>query len=168
MGEMKGKFANEEMYKRWKKRLMVAGVILVIVGIPLFIWGIVNIVQMFSIMSNSEMSQQSVTASGGKSFLGIALLAAGLFSTFYGVGFIRRAFIREIASFGAATVAPVAKDVVDYSAEEITPSVAKSVKTITEAVKEGIVGEEDKYCSECGAKNKKSSNFCSKCGKKFE
>lgn len=168
MGEMKGKFANEEMYKRWKRRLIVIGSILLVVGIPLLIVGIVNFAKMFIAMGSSDNSQQAISSNSGKGILGFFLMAAGLFSTFYGVGFFRRAFIREITSFGAATVAPVAKDVVDYSADEITPSVAKSVKTITEAVKEGIVGEEDKYCSECGAKNKKTSNFCSKCGKKFE
>ena len=160
MGEMKGKFANEEMYKRWKRRLIVIGSILLVVGVMLAVVGIINISKMVKTIADAESSQQSITNGSKNGFWGVFLTALGGFCSIGGIACLVNAFRREIASFGAATVAPVAKDVADYASEEIVPNVAKSIK-------DAKSDEETKVCSECGAKNKETSNFCGKCGKKI-
>ncbi len=149
MGEMKGKFANEEMYKRWKRRLIVIGSILLAVGVGFLIAGFIRLSQVLKDLSN------------GGQFGAIGLIGIGGFSTIFSLSCFSAAFRREMTSYSAATVAPVAKDVADYASDEIIPNVTKSIQ-------DAKSDEETKYCSECGAKNKKSANFCSKCGKKFE
>ena len=204
MGEMQGKFANEQMYKRWKTRLIIIGSILLVVGIGLAVYGIINFIgaigagasstssstssattfeERTSMMdSKFETSRNNMINGAKSSFFGIFLMFFGGIGIMVGISLLTKAFKREMASYGVATVAPVAKDVADYASDEIIPTVVKSIKDAKETKTEEKQDEsketkiEEKqgereeviYCSKCGAKNDNLSNFCTKCGNKIK
>lgn len=52
------------------------------------------------------------------------------------------------------------------SAERGAPATKIHYEAVAKGVKEGLSGEEKKYCSKCGAEIDVDANFCSKCGAK--
>ncbi len=159
MSEMNGKFANEAMYKRLKKRLIIIGSILLALGVIIMI---VCIIAFASSLKDFEDPNSFPT----KTMFAPFGIVAGFGFIGVGIMLLITAHKREIASFHVATVAPVTKDVSEYAADEIAPSISKGVSKIAKDLKE--TKEEIKYCSECGEACKKNAKFCSKCGSKFE
>ena len=149
--EVKKEYLNEEEYQRNNAKLKKAGKIVLIVGICLFVLGIILTIIGFlnfgSTAVNSATMDNFDEASTVKGiFGGFGLLALGGFMD--GTSFFVMAiggmimFIahrREIAAYSAQQVMPVVKE----GAEKMAPTAGKVAKEVAKGIKEGI-NEADK------------------------
>ncbi len=162
--EMNGKYVNEETHARMKKKLKKAGKVLLILGLLVAATGIALLA--FGISTDSlKHSTIGFIAGGGFMLVGgfgMCSVAGALFYV---------AHAREIAAFGASTIAPIAGETTNYLAEKTSPGVEKLADAIAKGVRSGgqknEVSEDIKYCTKCGEKNHKDAQFCQKCGNKF-
>jgi double zinc ribbon protein len=93
-------------------------------------------------------------------FVGLPLVAIG-------VGITQFAFMGAVARYAAGEYAPVAKDTLNYMADETSDS----IRTIAGAIGEGLSGasggnaaEVVIRCHKCNKENEADARFCDKCG----
>ncbi len=188
MAELNGKYVNEANHQKVKTKLQKIGYVLLGVGAVFAIVGIVLLILGFTSMGKTvEKPLDPETPVVGQGFssavgffagggillmLGLGMLAFGVYASFF-------AHAREIAAYGASTVAPVIGETANYLADETSPAIQK----VTSAISNGIRGKQPnetvetqsapapnpdvKYCTECGSKNTREAKFCTKCGHKF-
>ena len=195
MSELNGKYVNEETYKKGKKNLKAIGIILTIVGAILLVVGIILIIKGFNTSSislggtdfdqmtnqvnqmfNEGQSQVGYMAGGGFcAVIGLAMCVVG-------IRLILVAHAREIAAFGASTIAPVAGETAGYMVNAVTPSISKAAETMSESIAKGVSkGKNEKVkatenlakekqlkCPKCGELNDVDAKFCNNCGVKFK
>ncbi len=129
--------------------LRVIGPLIAVVGLILIIIGFVSF----------------FTAFGGYgpprffwcAFVGMPVLFVGIVLSSFG-------FMGSISRYQMNQMAPVAKDTVNYMAE----NTRDAVKDIASAVAEGIRGDAENeviWCPACNEMNEADANFCGKCGK---
>lgn len=162
MTESKGRYVNEENHQNIKNKLRKVGIVLLVVGGCLALTGIVLLIIGFANLVDMLMVVFSV---GGFSLvIGFALLGFGLQAFFV-------AHAREIASYGASSVAPVVGDTMNYVTDKVSPSVNDAVgemaETITSGIKKGKSSSRKIKCSKCGAENNARNKFCANCGEKL-
>jgi len=90
-------------------------------------------------------------------FVGMPVLFVGVVLSTFG-------FIGSITRYQANEMAPVAKDTLNYMAE----NTRDAVKDIASAVAEGIRGSTENevvWCPACNEMNEADANFCAQCGK---
>ena len=176
MAELNGKYVNEENHQKIKSKLKKVGIVLMIVGACLAVAGLVMLVIGFSSFGKSSLDDpQGMFTSASSSMtmfivggfglaIGVGLFGYGVYATFF-------AHAREIASFGASSIAPVVGDTVNYMADSVSPSVNNAVGGMAEAITSGITkGKRDSkkiVCAKCGAENNAKNKFCANCGEKL-
>ena len=143
------KIINEEAYQKTRKTLKKIGIIVLCIGLPLFITGVV------------------LTCIGFGDFDGPNLFMIGGFLMFFGfagigvsIGLLVTASARKIQGFMANTTIPVVKEVT----QELAPVVGDVAEEVTQAIK----GEKETTCPKCGEKSSKNAKFCSNCGEKLK
>lgn len=181
MAGLNGKYVNEENHQKVKTKLQKAGYFLLAFGAVFTVVGIILLILGFTSTANFGASSSGIRqgfSSFGFFMGGGILLAIGLGMLTFGVYASFFAHAREIGAYGASSVAPVIGETATYLADETSPAIQK----VTSAISNGIRGKQPnekteeqsqapkeniKYCSECGAKNARSSKFCTTCGNKF-
>ena len=160
---MFGQFLNEEKYQKTKRSLKgITRIILLGLGIPMLIAGIVLLVVGF-VGANENLNIFL--------FVGIPLLGVGFM--FCAISFFLLFFThtRDILSFGASGIAPVAGETVNYLADKTSPAIEKTAEAITKGVVKGknsaATKPNVKFCTNCGAENRKDAKFCYNCGEKL-
>ena len=187
MAELNGKVVNEANHQRVKTKLQKIGYVLLGVGAVLSIIGIVLLILGFTSMGKTVEKPLEPGMPMGQGFsssiglfigggilliIGLGMVAFGVYASFF-------AHAREIAAYGASTVAPVIGETATYLADETSPAIQK----VTSAISNGIRGKQPdekvetqsveapnpdiKYCTVCGAKNTRDAKFCTRCGNKF-
>ena len=174
--ENKNEIVNEQNYQRIKKKVKKIAAFLIIFGI---IFAAVGITLIVLANKNDESTPSAGLMIGSffTIFIGIALVI-------FGVVTLITAHQREILAFHAGGMLPVAKDVVNYTSDNIAPAAGKGFETITKSVTSGIasgikevknatkptcpkcgeiVNVNDEFCSNCGAALK-ATKTCEKCG----
>ncbi len=151
--EEKKKFLSEENYQQNKAKIKRISKILMCVGVPFIVAGIVLLIVSTVNMGNFDNSLFDLA------FVGIPLLFIGMVCLMFGIQLAVFAHKRDIASFVATSTVPVVKEVV----EDVTPTAGKAIKTVVKSVRDGIVGE-DNTCPKCGETVKKGAKFCGNCG----
>lgn len=177
MAEMNGKYVNEEKHQQVKRKLNKVGVVLLCLGAVLSIVGIVLVIIGFTSFANSMGDMNGGFGNLGLFVAGGFLMTIGFGMFGYGVYAVFFAHARDIAAFGASTVAPVVGETANYLAEETSPAIEKVVGAVAKGIKAKpeeantnatTTPKAVKYCTNCGEKNSKTAKFCSSCGTKFD
>jgi len=89
-------------------------------------------------------------------------LFLGMPCVFFGGVMSKIAFMGSVARYMSAESAPVAKDTFNYMAD----GTKDGVRDIASAIREGMVGEQDKgvCCPDCKQPNDHDAKFCDACG----
>lgn len=135
-------------YPKAKRLFRTLGPILAVIGL-LFI--IIAAIDFFSAFGTFEQPNQFYLF-----FIGGPLLFVGLAMSSWG-------YMGDIARYGAAETAPVAKDVTNYMIEGTKDSVTDLVSGIASEI-HGNKGPARVTCS-CGEVNNPGAKFCDNCGK---
>ena len=159
-----------------KKLFKNIGIAMICVAAVMIAIGIVLVVKGSSLMNGSSMDDpdwfKNSEAGGRWVFGGASLIFFAVAFIAGGITFIIRAHTRELASFAASSVAPVAADTIKYANKEIVPGVADATKTIIGSVAGGIAGGisggiaqgkesvNNIKCPTCGKENNKKNKFC--------
>lgn len=143
------KFVSEEQDKKYRKRLIIILIVSFLVGLPLVIFGIINVINF--------------------DFIGIFLIFLGAIFSFlvpFGIGGLL--LQRPLMAYSASASAPV----INEGAEAFSPA----IKAVSRSVMEGIdsLNNERKevdpknygFCDNCGHKLDDDDVFCPVCGKK--
>lgn len=170
MAELDGKYVNEENHLKMKKLFKNIGIAMICVAAVMIAIGIVLVVKGSSLMNGSSMDDpdwfKNSEAGGRWVFGGSSLIIFAVAFIAGGITFIVRAHTRELASFAASSVAPVAADTIKYANKEIVPEIGNTLETITGSVAKSISTAKNggKACPKCGKANKKTNKFCAYCG----
>lgn len=134
-------YLTEERYNKANKKIKLAGVIILLVGLAIIGFGVYMLIVANS-MSIPKMGEpnwfDASSAQSSKQFAGGALCIVGFFVTV--VGCIVRFVIpnqRNIAAYQAQQMRPVAQEGI----EKIAPSAGVAAKEIAKGVKEGLKDE---------------------------
>lgn len=134
-----------EHHKALKKRLKIAGFILLFVGI---VFAAIGFISFFSAFGGSSMPRYFWCA-----FIGLPMIAIG-------AGLLGFAYKQEISRYVKNESVPV----INEAGREVAPA----VRDIASAVKEGLSDDASQNafvrCS-CGELNEKGSKYCKCCGK---
>lgn len=134
-------YQNALRHSKTKKRLKIAGWVLLCVGIVLSLTGLISF---FSSFYGDGMPRFFWCC-----FIGFPLLAAG-------GGLLGFAYKREIGGYVANESAPV----VNEFASQVTPA----IETVTKAVSDAKSNSDTARCPLCGATNSPRDSFCGSCG----
>ena len=187
MAELNGKYLNEETYKKGKKNLKAIGIILTIVGVILLVVGVILLIKGFKNFTSLSGMDVNHVFNEGQSRVGYMAgggfcAVIGLAMCVVGIRLILVAHAREIAAFGASTIAPVAGETAGYMVNAVTPSISKAVETMSESIAKGVskgknenvkatenlAKEKQLKCPKCGELNDVDAKFCNNCGVKFK
>lgn len=136
---------NNLAHESVKKKLKIAGICLLAVGLVCTIIGMADFFAAF----NSEGERMPKLFF--MCFIGLPLIAVGAGMLIFG-------FKREIMRYAKNESVPV----INEAGEEISPA----VKSVVTAAREGVAQEKaDKTVCSCGAVNADGSKFCKECGK---
>lgn len=136
--ENQKEYLNEEEYQKTNRRIKIAGIVVLLIGLGLLGFGIYSIIMANSVKvpnmgdanwfnMKSEQSHQQ--------FTGIFLCMAGIFVSI--LGCVIRFVIpnkRSILAYRVQQVRPVAQEGI----EKISPSIGVAAKEITKGIKEGL------------------------------
>lgn len=158
-------YLNEEEYQKDNKKVKIAGVIVILIGICLLCIGA------YFLSSASKMEVPSMgapdwfeksTSQSEREFKGSTMVMFGIFITIVGC-MIRFGVAnqRKIMAYQAQQAMPIVKE----GFEEMSPTLGTAAKEIAKGVKEGMANGETMFCKHCGTKIDADSRFCSKCGK---
>lgn len=140
------KYLNEERYQENLKKLKKIGKIVLIIGVGMFILGMVLLIIGFSGFGKSGMEMVSEpnlnpmqTAKGAYGDMGLFALGGlfgvfGLFIAGIGVMMTVVTYRREIVAFTTQQVMPVAKEGVN----EMAPTIGNVASEITKGIKKGL------------------------------
>ncbi len=181
MAEMNGKYVNEENHQRVKGKLKTLGILLLVFGAIFTIIGLILLIVGFTNFGKTDLDNPQGMFSSGTSSMGMFiaggfLLMLGIAGVSYGVYLTFFAHAREILSYGASTIVPVAGEAINYVADNVSPSVNKAVGGFAESISSGIAGGIAKgkasankkvKCPKCGNLNDAEDKFCGNCGVKF-
>ena len=158
-------YLSEEEYQKNNKKVKIAGIIVMIIGICLAIAGIA-VLKSASEMEIPHMSDsnwfEKASGQSEREFKGSAMVMFGIFITF--VGCMIRFVVanqRKIMAYQTQQAMPIVKE----GFEEMSPTLGTAAKEIAKGVKEGMSEGKTKFCKHCGTKIDGDSKFCSECGK---
>lgn len=184
MAEMDGQYVNEGNHQKFKRKLnkiglgfLIVGIAMLAVGITLFIIGLtrqsVPPADLLTPVESMTYDMSNTLTSMGYLIGGGFLFVIGFGLTFYGVYALFFAHARDIAAFGASSIAPVVNDTVNYVADNTAPAVNKAIGGLAENITSGIVKgkqatSKKKVCSKCQQTNDANAKFCDNCGEKLQ
>lgn len=120
---MESKYVNEKNYKRVRKIFILLYVILLILGIFVFIYGLL-----------AFKNEKNIP------FVNVFLMLCGLcMVAVSGDGIIKHAFSRNIAGYYIQQKMPVAKEGI----EQMAPTIGKAAGDIAKGIKEGLSSSND-------------------------
>jgi len=90
----------------------------------------------------------------GQAILGMICFVLGSAATRFG-------FKGALARYTAAEYAPVVSDTANYVAR----GASEGIREVSSAIAEGIRGEAQTPCTDCGTPNDVDARFCDNCGK---
>ena len=93
-------------------------------------------------------------------FVGLPLIFVGMVLSSFG-------YAGAVMRYHAAEVAPVAKDVTNYIAEETQEGIQTVAKAVATGLHQGANEASAQACTNCGTKNDSSAKFCDECGTKL-
>ncbi|MBQ3145842.1 MAG: zinc ribbon domain-containing protein [Clostridia bacterium] len=150
----KNEYLNEEQFKKNNKKVKVAGLIVLSIGIIMLIIGLF-------VIKVPEMGEDGWFELSSKSrkfkMFGIGLTIIGCMIRFV-VG-----NQRSIMAYKVQEGMPIAKEGI----EKMSPSMGTAAKEISKGIKEGMSEDNAIYCKYCGAQLDADSSFCKKCGKQL-
>ena len=136
--ENQKEYLNEEKYQKTNKKIKIAGIIVLLIGLGLIGFGIYNLIMANSIevpkMGNPGWFDAAAEQSH-QQFAGTFLCMIGVFTL--AIGCIIRFVIpnrRSILAYQVQQIRPVAQEGI----EKVAPSVGIAAKEITKGVKEGL------------------------------
>lgn len=161
----KKEYLSEEEYQKNNKKVKIAGVIVILIGICLLCVGA------YFLTSASKMEVPSMgspnwfetsSAQMEKEHTGRSIMIFGTFITIVGC-MIRFGVAnqRKIMAYQTQQAMPIAKEGI----EKMSPTLGTAAKEIAKGVKEGMSEGKTKFCKHCGTKIDGDSKFCSECGK---
>lgn len=161
----RNQYLNEERFQKNNKKVKIAGILVMILGLCLVGAGIyihIAASQMEIPPMGASNWFEAKTAQSHKEFLGTAMLMFGVFITIVGC-MVRFALgnRREIMAYQVQQGMPIMQEGV----EQMSPTMGKAAKEIFRGIKEGMSEDEQIYCKYCGAQIDADSLFCNKCGK---
>lgn len=174
MEEKKRKFISEENYQKGKSVIKKVRTILFAIGAIMIIAGIVLVIigaTRKGVSMEDEGWFDSQKSKNGFIFGGVGLLCFGIVVLFWGMMTFIYSHNREMLSFGASAVMPVADEIADVGAptiEKVGKAFGKGIGGVVGGIKEGWTGEGESntvVCPECNTENSKKSKFCKNCGK---
>ncbi len=140
--ENRKEYLTEERYQKTNKKVKIAGIIVILIGLGMIGFGVYNLIMANSIEVPKTGSLNWFEMSSAKSQqtgIGGALCLFGGFITI--VGCLIRFFIpnqRNIMAYQAQQIRPVAQEGI----EKVAPSVGVAAKEIAKGVKEGLKEDE--------------------------
>jgi len=140
-----------ESNRKTKKVLIIAGSIVLGIGLLLTFIGLIGFV--FSPFGN------------GFFFAPMIPMIVGVFLDFVGGALLMFGLIGPASRYLASQAAPVQKDAANYLLDGTRDETAKTVAAVTKSLKEGLVEDGGQKCPHCGFLETKDATFCSKCGK---
>lgn len=138
-------------YSKAKIVMLAIGVPLIIIGIILLIYGFMNFGEFFGSWSTQENS--------GFGFSSIMTIAGGGFMLVIGVGLVYISQFRRVASYVATEASPGLRTASHAIGQGLKESGAMSSSGQKEVIKV--------KCPHCGYLDSEDAEFCSKCGKKI-
>jgi len=143
-------------YSPIKKGMLAVGILLIIVGIVILIYGFINFGSLFGGTS------ESFAEFGSRGFSSIVFFVIGGFCLVIGIGLTYISQIRRVASYIATETSPA-----------ITTASHALGKGLGTGIKESTVVSSDQKeiikikCPHCGYLESEDAEFCSKCGNKM-
>lgn len=158
-------YLNETSYQKNNKKVKLAGIIVIVIGICLLCAGIITAVSAAR-LEVPELGEpgwyESESNKNNTTFLGLFMVMIGIFLTAMGCkirfGIGNR---RQIMAYRTQEVMPITREGV----EKMTPTMRTAAREIARGVKEGFSDQETLFCRYCGAQIPADSVFCNKCGK---
>ncbi len=142
--ESEKKYLNEEKYQKTNKKVKVAGIILLILGIIAILAAIGLAIYVFTSGNVDENIVLFILGTLPLIFVGAVMLSFGMLVEYMG-------HAREINAYMTQQQIPVVKETVEEmtpiakeSAEEMAPAMGTIAKEITKGIKEGLKDEEGK------------------------
>ena len=157
---------NEEKYRKAKNKLNMVGKCLLIIGGVSLLAGIICLfVGMSKIWAAPSPEFPAVM------IVGIILMGFGSIGTGAGLILLLISHARAIGSFAAQTTLPLAKDVSEYAADKIAPSIGRGLTNVVKPVATGIAtsvaeakNSTKQKCAKCGHVLNYNDKFCPDCG----
>ena len=155
--------ASQGEYEEKKKSIRIIGIILLVVGVALFLFGISNIFTVFTTPTDwDNFAQQSSNMMGSfviggfSVVIGFALIGIG-FQMYFAT------HIRGISRFSARETAPATEIMTEAVASGLSRGFSKEGGGPFSASKEVIKVK----CRNCGYLETEDADFCSKCGERM-
>lgn len=159
-----------------RQTMTILGIILIIAGGILLIVGITTFAQPFTTSSREFFADPDgvMDRNSSAGFGGIAMIGLGGFAAMIGISLLTFANRGKIARYQAGEIAPVAKDTFNYVAKESS----EGVKHLAGAIAEGVRSSQSAppntpkevvkvKCRSCGYLESEDAVFCSSCGKQI-
>lgn len=149
-------------YEEKKQNIRLFGIILLIVGIGIAIFAVINLFSAFSSVPSLD-NPDDIGEQMGSFFLGGILLVVGFSCISFGYKMFFVTHLRGIARYAAVETAPAAEIMTEAVAGGISKGFAKSGGSPFSQEKEVIRIK----CRNCGYLETEDADFCSKCGEKI-
>ncbi|MHA1225843.1 MAG: hypothetical protein ACTSR2_06075 [Candidatus Hodarchaeales archaeon] len=158
-------YQKEEEYEETKEKMRIVGIILIIVGIGVLVFGIMNIFTAFTSsfdMSSIDNFQNFGSNMMGKFFVGAISVFFGVILLSIGYKLYLATHIRGIAKYTATELAPATT----IASEALATGITRGVKNAGGLSLGGSTKEVVRIkCRNCGYLETEDATFCSKCGK---
>ncbi len=172
---------DERSHASRRRTLTICGVLLIVIGVPLLVTGIVKFTSTMgsppprsstqeffddpagtmdrdNARWDADMEAKKASGLGGMAFFALGVLALGVGSSL--VTFANRG---KLARYTANEVAPVVADAVSYVATESAADVGAAARALQGATPPAEVVKVK--CRACGSLEREKASFCSSCGK---
>jgi flagellar basal body-associated protein FliL len=148
-------------YEEKKRNVRIYGIILLIVGIGIIIFAVMNLFTVFSSFPNLD-NPGDIGGQMGSFFLGGILLIVGFVCVSFGYKLYFVTHLRGIARYAAVETAPAAEIMTEAVAGGLSKGFAKGGGSPFSQGKEVVRVK----CRNCGYLETEDADFCSKCGEK--
>ena len=155
--------ASQGEYEEKKKSIRIIGIILLVAGIGLFLFGITNIFTVFTTPTDwANFAQQSSNMMGSFVIGGFSIVI-GFALIGFGYQMYFATHIRGLARFAATETAPAAEVMTEAVASGLSRGLTKEGRSPFSSSKEVIKLK----CRNCGYLETEDADFCSKCGERM-
>jgi len=153
-----------------RQKLSTVSVVMLLVGLAFLLYGFYEFSRGFFRPTSEFFADPNRVMDEDRSsgFTGIICIFLGAVGAMFGARGLFFARAGSILRYAAAETAPVAKDTVNYLADETTEGVEKVAAAITRGAKKGSGAPSEVVkvrCRACGYLESEDAKFCSGCGK---